>query len=350
MRIAFDITPLESGHRLRGVGAYTRLLFDALHDFQGIHDFVFFHHGEQIPPDADLVHYPYFDPFFLTLPLIRSKPTVVTVHDLIPIGFPEHFLRGIRGQAKWLIQRQSLRGVNAVITDSLASKKDIINFTGIHRDKIHVVYLAAAKIFRPIKEMETLASIRNKYSLPRRFVLYVGDVNWNKNIPSLIRAFSKLNQSQEERIALVLVGQAFTDDQLRETLEINSLIDHLNLNHEVHKLGLVADVDLAAIYSLATVYVQPSFAEGFGLPVLEALSCACPVVSSNASSLAEIAGPAIKTNPYSTGDLTQKIEAALNMTKVKRLQLIDKGLEWVKRFTLEKTIKDTIKVYEKVLA
>lgn len=350
MRIAFDVTPLESGHRLRGVGAYTRLLFDALHDFQGIHDFVFFHQGEEIPRDADLVHYPYFDPFFLTLPLIRSKPTVVTVHDLIPIGFPEHFPRGIRGEVKWLVQRQSLRGVDAVITDSLASKKDVVKFVGVHRDKVHVVYLAAAKIFRPIKEMETLASVRNKYSLPKQFVLYVGDVNWNKNIPGLIRAYSKLNQKQRERIALVLVGQAFIDKQLRETSEINTLIDHLGLTREVHKLGLVAEADLAAIYSLATVYVQPSFAEGFGLPVLEALSCACPVVSSNISSLAEIAGPAIKTNPYSTGDLTQKIGAALNMTQVKRQQLIDEGLKWVKNFTLEKTIKNTIKVYEKVLA
>lgn len=347
MNIALDASPLLSGHSFRGVGGYTKLLIEALQKYENKHSYLFFTQGQKVPKSADLVHYPYFDPFFLTLPLIQTKPTVVTVHDLIPIVFPERFSRGIRGEIKWRIQRQSLRWVNAVITDSIASKRDLIKFTGLGQDKIDTVYLAPAKIFQPVVNEDILKKVKEKYGLPETFLLYVGDVNWNKNLPRLLEAYALLSLPN---IKLVLVGKVFGDEALKEIQAINNLIDTLGIRQSVLKPGFVAEGDLPAIYSLASVYVQPSLAEGFGLPVLEAMACGCPVVTSRLSSLEEIAGPAVLANPYQFGDIVRAIKEVLSLMASQRWKLIQDGLAWVKNFSWEKTAKQTLKVYEKVLA
>ena len=124
MKIAIDITPLESAHRARGVGVYTKNLIDALETYGKQHTYLYFTGHQLVPPDADVVHYPYFDPFFLTLPLVKPKPTVVTVHDLIPLVFPYKFPAGIRGNIKWQVQKLSLHGAKRIIADSNSSKND----------------------------------------------------------------------------------------------------------------------------------------------------------------------------------------------------------------------------------
>src|SRR5258706_5833567 len=101
MNIAIDITPLETGHSGRGVGIYTKNLIESLQKYEKKHTYILFTPKQGVPKNTDIVHYPYFDPFFLTLPLIKTKPSVVTVHDLIPLVFPEKFPPGIRGYMKW---------------------------------------------------------------------------------------------------------------------------------------------------------------------------------------------------------------------------------------------------------
>src|SRR5258706_7275203 len=107
MHIAIDTSPLANGHKFRGVGSYTQSLIDALQKYEGEHQYSFFT-GNAVFKDVDIVHYPYFDPFFLTLPFKKTKPTIVTVHDLIPLLYPDKFPPGLRGKVKWYIQQRLL--------------------------------------------------------------------------------------------------------------------------------------------------------------------------------------------------------------------------------------------------
>lgn len=357
MKIGFNISPLQNENKNRGTGSYTASLLSAFKKIKNA-NLEISQFTDKIPQDADLVHYPFFDPFFLTLPFLKSKPTVVTVHDLIPLKFPEKFPRGIKGEIKWQLQKLSLSQAQAVITDSKNSASDISLITGIASKKIYPIPLAANEIYKPITDKTILESIRTKYNLPERFILYVGDVNWNKNIKGLLGAFEKIkyqksnikNTDKNSKLYLVLAGTSFKNDLLPETKEINLLIDELQVGSNVLKLGFVPEEDLVAIYNLAGVYVQPSFYEGFGLPVLEALSCGCPVVCSNTSSLPEVGGEAVfYFDPKNDEEMAEKISSVLNYDTVQYHSVEQIGLEWAQKFSWEKTVKETLGVYEQVL-
>lgn len=330
MHIAIDTTPLSDANSVRGVGSYTRNLIESLQKYGSQHSYSFFTRGQKVPDHSDLVHYPYFDPFFLTLPLRKMRPTVVTVHDLIPLVFPDKFSRGTRGEIKWHLQKLSFLGVKRIITDSLWSKADIHRIIMFPNDRIDVIPLAPAPVFRKAIDTQKLETIRGKYSLPDTFVLYVGDVNWNKNIAGLVAALGNLARKD---VKLVLVGNAHED--MRMTGQV---------------LGFVPEQDLAGIYRLATVYVQPSFYEGFGLPVLEAFVSGCPVVSSTAGSLKEIIGPAIPVDPNDPKSIASGIAKVLAMNKKEKDDLIARQQTWSRQFSWEKAAKATVTAYEKVLA
>lgn len=344
MHIAIDITPTQSGHKARGVGSYTRLLKEALQKTKTEHSFHFFTRGEKLPKNIDLIHYPYFDPFFLTLPLFQKLPFIVTVHDLIPLAYPQMFPKGLRGEVKWAVQKKALQNANRIVTDSNASKKDIEKIVGYESEKIDVVYLAPSPVFKPTTDKKILLQVRQEYSLSEKFVLYVGDVNWNKNIPGLLEAFSKASKDLKD-VQLVLVGEAFLYEQLSEVQLINHTMHELHVEEKVKKLGFVLDEDLVALYSSASVYVQPSFAEGFGFPIFEAMACGCPVVCSDVSSLMEIAGPAVKVNPNNSDDIARGIHTILQLKDIHDIS--KKSIKWAKQFTWEKVVCKTIAAYEK---
>lgn len=350
MRIAISTHPLASSHKDRGIGTYTRELIEALKSAKSKHSFSFFTKISDVPPNADLVHYPFFDPFFLTLPVFRGKPTVVTVHDLIPILFPENFPRGIRGEVKWQVQRRNLFNVTHVITDSKCSMQDIIKLVGIHPSKISVVPLAPPAGMKPLRDPAALSLVMERYHLPHHFVMYVGDVNWNKNIAGLLYGWRfVLDQRNVPSDAkLILVGKAFTDTHLAEAMQIEALLKELHIEGSVDRVGYVPDEDLRALYVLSHACVFPSLYEGFGLPVLEAMTCGGVVVSSNVSSLSEVVGPSIIVDPTSPEDIASGIVRACRLSTQKREELIDKGQAWAKNFTWQKTAKQTIAVYEQM--
>ena len=356
MKVAIDVSPLKNANRYRGVGIYTQQLVKSLQSLNISNFSCQLIEDKTMVKDSDLIHYPFFDLFFLTLPLKKPKPTVVTIHDVIPLIFPEHYPAGIRGSLKFQTQKFSLKGVKAVITDSENSRKDIFKYLNYPKNKIYVVPLAPGKEFRPITNHQSLTTIKHKYQLPETFVLYVGDVNYNKNIIGFIKAFKKLNTSDGDRpslrghdsseVRLVLIGKAFTDENLKETKEIIQLINSLKLSKKVIRLGWVPNKDLVALYNLASVYCQPSFYEGFGLPVLEAMACGCPVVAAKTSSLPEICGSAaIMVDPYNLDDMIKGLKKAL----VKQEELRDKGFQQVKKFSWGKTAQKTYEIYQKVV-
>lgn len=345
MRIGIDISPLNNDHKTRGVGFYTKELINSLQKYEKSHEFVLFDKQNPLPGEVDLIHLPFFDPFWLTCHRDSRIPTVVTVHDLIPLVYPDHFPRGLRGEIKWQIQRYNLRGAEQVITDSQASKVDIGRIVPYPADRISVIYLAPSAEYFEIEDRDEKAKVLRKYNLPEKFFLYVGDVNWNKNLPGLLRAYAQSRSGIENpAVELVLVGKAFLEGKLPEARFVNSEIDNLGLNRVVHKLGFVSAADLRVLYSHAAATILVSFAEGFGLPVLEAMACGSPVVASAASSLKEIAGPTLQVNPESVADMTSGLIAALHDNRSARRQRLD----WARKFSWEKVAQETVAVYTKV--
>jgi len=355
VNIAIDLSPLKNtnllAHRVRGTGFYIENLKSSLLKYFPENKYTFFIRGEKLPKSAswqiDLVHYPYFELFFLTLPIFKKYKTVVTVHDLTPLVFPKEFPIGIKGWIKWQIQKLALATVDAVITDSQSSKKDIVKFTEISQDKVRVVYLAASEMFKPDKNTLLLYRIKVKYNLPEKFVLYVGDITWNKNLPRLVRAIKKIN------VTLVMVGSALVGKEFDQTNPWNQdLLRVLKLTEDdkrIIKLGFVPIEELVAIYNLATVFAMPSLYEGFGLPILEAMSSGCPVVTAKSGSIPEVAGgAACYVDAYDVNDVVNGISKIFYDEKLQK-RLSQSGLKQAQKFSWRKTAEEIIKVYEKVL-
>ncbi len=345
--VGFDVTPLHTGHKVRGIGFYTKRLLKALENLDKDIKVRGLKSAQEINrQDYDLLHIPYFDPYFRTLPWPWkiNKPLIVTIHDMIPVKYPQQYPAGVKGNLNWQFQKLLLKQVDFIITDSFASKYDIADLTGYSADRIYVTHLAAGKQFKQLPANSSkLKAGKEKYNLPEQFCLYVGDVNWNKNIPSLVNACEKIN------LPLVIAGKQAVEPNFDHNHPENQDLVWLQQKAAKSKLvnltGFVSIEDLVALYNLAVVYVQPSFDEGFGLPVLEAMACGCPVISSNYGSLPEVVGDAgIKVKP-SSDSLAEAIEAVVKDRK-KQQELSQKGLKRANKFSWDKTAQKTSQVYK----
>jgi glycosyltransferase involved in cell wall biosynthesis len=351
MKIGFITSPLTTGHAGRGVGFYTQNLLDHL-DFaaqQKGHEIIRLKDVSQTS-GLDLLHYPFFDLYFRTLPISSRIPFVVTVHDAIPLEFPDRYPSGIRGGLSLAIQKFALSHSRKIITDSYASVKAIHRYLHVPHEKIKLVYLAPAPYYRKVNDAKSLTTTVKKYHLPKTFILYVGDVNWNKNLYGLLAAAKNLN------IPLVLVGKQSAvldraDLDHPELSHLRPVLDLINRpDSQVYRLGFVSDADLVNIYNLASVYCQPSFAEGFGLPVLEAMACGIPVACSKTHSLPEIAGPAaVYFDPTNIDSITWSLKSLLD-SKSEVIRLVRLGSIQVKKYSWDYTAKDTVRVYEEAIS
>lgn len=351
MKIALDISPLQTGHKVRGVGFYVEHLRNSLLKYHPENTYTFFVRGEKLPEDIDLVHFPYFEPFFLALPLYKKFKTVVTVHDLTPIVFSQNFPWGIKGRIKWQMQKFSLRTSNRIITDSNCSKEDIVKHVGINRNLIDVVYLAAGPEFKRLENIgkkDWELEIKRRYKLPDRFALYVGDVTWNKNLPRLIDAIKSTN------IPLVMVGKNLINENYDRTNpwnhDLNRVHELVKGENKIIRLGFVENKDLISIYNMATVFTMPSLYEGFGLPILEAMACGCPVVTSKEGSLSEVAkDSAYFVDAYNQDSILKGIKEVFNNDKL-REELIKKGLENSNKYSWKKTADKTVEAYTNAIS
>ncbi len=354
MKIAFNTLPLYTTHKTRGIGYYTRNLLDNLQKDKAIEILEFTKPSEI--KEADAVHYPWFDLFFHTLPIKKKIPTIVTIHDVIPLIFPKNYPVGIRGRINFLLQKVALRSCKFFITDSLSSKKDIIKYLNIKDEKIAVVPLAVDKSFRVLKDTQ-LIHIKRKYNLPAQLLLYVGDANWTKNLPFLIDAFNEIVKvAGFQELKLVLIGGVFLKNveninhpELQSLKDLNRKIHEYNLEDNVLRPGYIDEEELVAFYNLATVYIQPSIYEGFGLSVLQALSCGTPVVSSDRGSLREVGGDAAVY--FDPSNLSQFKSIVMEILKDNSLQnkLSKLGLKQALKFSWDKVLDDTKLIYRKVM-
>jgi glycosyltransferase involved in cell wall biosynthesis len=367
MKVAIDTGPLKTGSSVRGIGRNTRELIVHLHKISEkkekeviINDLDF---SRSDLSDYDIIHYTQFNPFFSSFRLHPGKKVVLTIHDLIPLLYPRNYPPGIKGKFRYLIQKLLVKKVNAVLTISNTSKKDIIRFLGIEPEKIYVVYLAASREFRDIRSEKTrLMKVAKKYNLPDKFVLYVGDVNFNKNLPLLI------NACKIAGVPLVISGKSAVEietelqgafqlegprDYLRfvmnrvhpEIAHCQTVLDLIKANNVI-RTGYVSDEDLVALYNLASLYVQPSYYEGFGLQVIEAMSCGTPVVVSRTNALTEVAGgAALVADPHDPRDMAKKISMVVD-DRALRAELVLRGRKRCKDFSWEKTAKEVLAMYE----
>ena len=248
MKVAIDTSPLKTGHRLRGVGFYTKSLIENLPKIDRNNEYIFFDDGTV--PSCNLVHYPYFDLYFNTLSSKQKIPFVVTIHDLIPLVFPELFPVGIRGKFNFWRQKKALKFASRIICDSQCSKIDVIKYLNFDPNLVDVVYLAPSDDYK-VLEKEDCLDIKQKYDLPDDFILYVGDVNYNKNLVNLILAMNKIDST------LIMVGSALVDNSLNEVRELVSQMRKSGVSRKIRRLGFVENEDLVKIYNLATCYIQP---------------------------------------------------------------------------------------------
>ncbi|MCC6711159.1 MAG: glycosyltransferase family 4 protein [Candidatus Pacebacteria bacterium] len=344
-KVLINVQPLSSGHAVRGVGMYTRFLTEALEKNPTIE---VFRSGLDEIKNQDITHYPFFDLFFPTLPFLKRGKTVVTIHDVIPLLFPKQYPPGKRGTLNFMRQKLALKKVDAIITDSFASKKDIIFYLGVPAEKIHVVYLAANPFLEPVTEHHA-DEVRKELNLPKTYVLYVGDINYNKNVPQLIKALKYLPR----HVHLVCVGKNFVEQEIPEWQAITAQLALSDVTERVHFVPNILTDDyetLASIYSGALVYVQPSLYEGFGLPLLEAMRCKTPVICGKNSSLKEVGNEFVIYSGTNAEDFAENIETVLEMSETKRNKLISAASKWEKNFTWEKTATETITVYESLMA
>ena len=343
-KIAIDVSPLSDGNSKRGVGYYTKHLTQAINqELKSNHDFSvdLIDQSKTDLSHYHLVHYPYFDPFFLTLPN-SNQPFVVTVHDLIPIQLKKLFPVGLKGLLKWQIQKHQLKKASGIITVSHYSKYQIHKYTNYPLEKIFTTYEAASHNFKPLTK---LTNLKTKYHLPDKFVLYVGDINLNKNIRTLVKACLEL------KIHLVIAGSSAVKQVPNHpwTQDIIWLQNQSHHSKLIHLLGFVSDEDLPSLYNLATLYCQPSFVEGFGLTVVEAMACGCPVIYSQESSLWEVMDfNGLSFDPNSIEDLKEKINKIWNNQKL-RQQYSKLGLNRSKFFNWQFTAKETLVVYKNLI-
>jgi glycosyltransferase involved in cell wall biosynthesis len=320
----------------RGVGIYADSLGKALNKLSGIT-------LTEINPD--LIHYPFFDLFYATLPYKKTKPTVVTIHDVTPLVMSGRYPKGFKGTINLARQWLSLQSVSAIITDSENSKTDIEKYLRVPKEKIFVTRLATDSMYKKDISGEKLQEIQKKYNLPNKFILTVaGGPNPNKNLPSLAEVTDRLD------IPLVIVGKGMLQE-VKEPVH-PELIDMVRLKVYKHLVlpGYVSNEDLSALYRLATLYVQPSLYEGFGLPLLEAMTAGCLIASSNSSSLPEIYHEgAISFNPRKLSSMEKAIKKALSLSPKEKQNQIERAKIKASTFTWSKTAKATLEVYKKAL-
>lgn len=283
----------------------------------------------------EVFHLPNIMPLF-----IQYIPTVITVHDLA-----EHWVKKYSGSRQYYRKRIvsiSSNKASRIIAVSESTKRDLTNIAGTPPDKIDVTYEAGT--LGPIRFEENVDSVLRPYCIQGEYILFVGKFLPHKNVARIIEAFTRLKREHDIPQRLVMVGK-----QDKHTASFMQLAENLGIRDEIILTGYVPDEELPYFYKGASLFVFPSLYEGFGLPVIDAMSCGIPVITSNVSSLPEVAGDAaILVDPLSTDAIAEGMWLVLNDEK-KHEKLSRKGKERARQFTWERCAWETLATYRKAL-
>jgi glycosyltransferase involved in cell wall biosynthesis len=287
---------------------------------------------------VDLFHAPHY----VLPPLVRC-PSVVTIHDCIHLMFPQYLPnRWSLAYARTSITLAARRSTR-VLTVSESSKRDILRYVDIPPGKIDVIYNAYDERFRDEPNEEAVARVRERFQLQDQFVLYAGNVKPHKNLERLIEAFHLVRSRGLDHLKLVLIG-----DEISKYTALRRAVHRHQLHKYVRFLGFLPLDTLAVLYRLAGVFVFPSLYEGFGLPPLEAMASGTPVVTSNVSSLPEVAGDAaVLVDPYNASAIADGIYRVLTDDSL-RQDLKRRGLERATQFSWESSVRRVREIYGQV--
>jgi glycosyltransferase involved in cell wall biosynthesis len=285
---------------------------------------------------VQLVH----EPHYVLPPLVRCR-SVVTIHDCIHLMFPQY----LPGKLAYVYAKGSMwsaaRKANRILTVSEASKRDILRFFDVAPQKVAVIYNAIDERFLTPPNTAHMDLVRQRYQLDHPFVLYVGNIKPHKNIQRLIDAFGRVRaRGCQADLKLVIIG-----DEISKYPALRQSVHKHKLDKHVRFLGFQPMETLAAFYRLARVFVFPSLYEGFGLPPLEAMACGTPVVTSNVSSLPEVAGgAALLVDPYDPESIAHGVCQALTDEPL-RADLIARGLDRARSFSWAQSVKRIHEIY-----
>lgn len=372
MRIAFDISAYEQGSF--GIGTYIKNLILAIMTLEpennyiltsfpgfswklrannvfqmpGIRFFRFpyvprnvlnklWNKYKLFPLDAAIGQFDVYHGLSFDIPHVRYARTVLTVHDVAWLFFPEENNKSLRFINRWL--PSNLESADRIIAVSQSTKNDLIHYFNVQPEKISVIYEAGnPQLSFPVEESYCKKVIK-KYRINSPYILSVGNLEPRKNISTLLIGFSRFQKKYSE-YSLVLVGNKDADYG-----RLQSLANDLNILNKVNFTGYVSNSELGVLYKGASLFVYPSLYEGFGLPLLEAMSCSTPVIASNTPSLIEIgADGAHYFDPLDPEALT---ETMLKLIEDHDLSsnMREKGLERNKLFSWENSATKTLSIY-----
>jgi glycosyltransferase involved in cell wall biosynthesis len=266
-----------------------------------------------------------------TRPLGLNIPSIVTIHDICYAAEPQWYPypAGFLRQA-WY--RRSAAGADAILTVSEFSRREIVRVYRVPADKVYTIYHGVDRQrFFPMNSQEPIRKVLERYGLPPEFLLFVGDVHPRRNLERVIEAVRQV------KVQLVVVGRV---------LDSTAPAEH----PDVRFLGYVPETDLAALYNAAQALVYPSFYEGFGFPIVEAMACGCPVIVSRGTACEETAGEAgLRVDPASVESIAEAIGGVLQNPDVAR-RAAEGGLKRARQFDWRKTAEETLKVYRRISA
>lgn len=293
--------------------------------------------------DVDLVHFPLADGWYA-----RVRRSVVTIHDLSMLRFPEAYCPDAAAERRaWNHHRRITANADAVLADSRASGRDVVTLLEIPEERVAVVPLGVEPRFARVTDPARIQDLRGRYPLPGRYLLFVGGVDFKKNVTRLVEAYALARRAERLVPDLVVAGPLQDPgnpffDQAQERAAA------LGVAERIQWIGYVLESDLPALYSSADAFLFPSIMEGFGFPVLEAMACGVPVVTSAGSAMAEVTGEdaAVLVDPLDPESISRGIVQALNEGP----RLAAAGVDRAAGYTWERAAARTTDVYERVAA
>ena len=289
---------------------------------------------ELLPHRLDVWHSPDFIP-----PAFGARRRIITVHDLNFHYYPQFLTaaskRYYADQIAWAVQV-----ADHISADSEATRQDLIEILAVAPEKVTTIHLAANPLYERTYGETAVSTTLQQHNLPRGFILFVGTLEPRKNVPMLLRAYKRMRAETAVDVPLVLIG---SEGWLYD--EVFATIDELGLRDDVHHLSGIYDEQLAHLYTAAGVLVTPSFYEGFGLPALEAMHCACPVIVSNRGSLPEVVGEAgLLLEPDDEVSWAEGMAQVL-LSSERREMMVRNGRSQAQKFSWQKAARATLKVY-----
>lgn len=292
---------------------------------------------------VDVFHVPHFAP-----PLLPHTPTVVTIHDVIPLRLPL-YRAGTRVSTYIRLVARAAHSAKLIITVSQHAKQDMIDALKLPAERIRVIYEAAGEEYHPVTDPAVLAAARKRYGVGDRYIFYLGGLDQRKNVQQLVRAFARVySQLNDPNLQLLIAGNP--DKQGGPLFpDPRPVAADLGMSGQII-YRFIEEEDKAAMYSGASLFVFPSLYEGFGLDPLEAMSCGAPVVCSNRTSLPEVVGDAaISVDPENLPALVEAMCHVLSDDTL-RADLRERSLKQAAKFSWRKTAEETLAVYEEAYA